>query len=332
MRNIQVRFMDNWIKKDKLSQGEMAYQSGLLRMFSFTLAMCLMLTCMLSLSSCKKKEEEPVGGIKVYYLSNSETKLETRTYDVAGNSMEEQVSGLLELLATPSEKLDYKPTLGYGFTVTDIQIQNETLNLDVDGAYKDLPPTTEVLVRAALVKTFTQIEGINYVYMRMEGEPLLDHKGEPINRMSATQFIYNDGNDINTYELKKIKLYFANTTGDKLLGFTREKHYSTNVLLERFIVEELILGPGMGAEDSLAAINPDTKILGVTTKDGICYVNLDAGFLTVVNNVPTEVAIYSIVDSLTELSGVNQVQIQINGEVPDTFPMSVFERNLEYLE
>ena len=61
--------------------------------------------------------------------------------------------------------------------------------------------------------------------------------------MNAEQFINNDGNEINTYELVKVKLYFANADGDKLIAAYREKHYSTNTPLERFVVEELIAGP-----------------------------------------------------------------------------------------
>lgn len=65
------------------------------------------------------------------------------------------------------------------------------------------------------------------------------------------------------------------------------------------------------------------------TKDGICYVNLDESFLTVVNNVSTDVAVYSIVNSLVELSNINKVQILINGEVPESFQTTTFERNLD---
>ena len=65
------------------------------------------------------------------------------------------------------------------------------------------------------------------------------------------------------------------------------------------------------------------------TTDGVCYVNLDENFLMVVNNVSTDVSIYSIVNSLSELSNVNKVQILINGEVPSSFSSSVFERNLD---
>ena len=66
-----------------------------------------------------------------------------------------------------------------------------------------------------------------------------------------------------------------------------------------------------------------------TTKDAFCYVNLDDSFLTVVNNVSTEVSIYALVNSLVELSNVNQVQILINGEVPASFSSTTFERNLD---
>ena len=77
------------------------------------------------------------------------------------------------------------------------------------------------------------------------------------------------------------------------------------------------------------SINPATKIISVMTKDGICYVNLDENFLTVEGNVSTDVSVYSIVNSLVELSNINKVQILINGEVPSVFSASTFERNLD---
>ena len=149
--------------------------------------------------------------------------------------------------------------------------------------------------------------------------------------MSADQFIDNDGNEINTYELTRNKLHFANEDGDKLIAAYREKHYSTNTPLERFVVEELISGPSGQVPGLYPTVNPETKIINVMTKDGICYVNFDSSFLTVVNNVSTELAVYSIVDSLVELSNINKVQILVNGEVPNSFTTTTFERNLDYV-
>lgn len=93
------------------------------------------------------------------------------------------------------------------------------------------------------------------------------------------------------------------------------------------MLEELIAGPKV--DGLYPSINPATKIISVMTKDGICYVNLDENFLTVEGNVSTDVSVYSIVNSLVELSNINKVQILINGEVPSVFSASTFERNLD---
>ncbi|MDE6926069.1 MAG: GerMN domain-containing protein, partial [Acetatifactor sp.] len=133
-------------------------------------------------------------------------------------------------------------------------------------------------------------------------------------------------------ELARVKLFFASDDGTQLIAAYREKHYSSNTPIERFIVEELIAGPSGQVDGLNPTINPNTKIINVTTKDGICYVNLDENFLTVPENVSMEAAVYSMVNSLVELSNINKVQILVNGEVPTTssiFQSSTFERNLD---
>lgn len=286
---------------------------------------------MLLLTACGKEEIDEDKLYQVYYISNSETKVEPHEYIMKSDSVEGQLNELVTCLSTMPEKLEYKPPLAMGFQVLSIDLEDGKLSIDVDASYAKLSPTTEVLVRAAIVRTLTQIDGISYVGIMVEGNQLFDNAGELVSWMNADTFINNDGNEINTYELVKVKLYFANETGDKLVAANREKHYSTNTPLERFVVEELIAGPSGQLAGYYPSINPQTKIVNVMTKDGICYVNLDSTFLTVVNNVSLDVAVYSIVNSLIELSNVNKVQILINGEVPSTFSTATFERNLDYV-
>jgi len=279
---------------------------------------------------CAEQEEEIESNYSIYYLNSSETKVEAHGIVIEGDSLEDKVQEMITCLSTTPEKLEYKAPLAL-FGVLDVKIADGKVVLDVDSSYKSMPVTTEVLVRAAIVRTLTQLDGVKYVGITVQGEQLYDNTGSPVGFMSADQFINNDGNEINTYELIKVKLYFANENGDKLIAAYREKHYSTNTPLERFVVEEVIAGPSGQIAGLYPTVNPETKIISVSTKDGICYVNLDSGFLTVMNNVSTEVAIYSIVDSLVELSNVNKVQILINGEVPDTFSASTYERNLDFV-
>ena len=148
--------------------------------------------------------------------------------------------------------------------------------------------------------------------------------------MSADDFVQNTGSSLSSYQVTSLNLYFSNEDGTKLVSEKiNDVHYSSNTSIEKLIVEQLMRGPA--SSKAQATIPKDTKLLGVSVKDGICYVNLDSSFLTVVNNVSTEVAVYSIVNSLVELDNINKVQILVNGEVPSTFSNSTFERNLDYV-
>lgn len=293
------------------------------------LLLCLL--CLMAFSACGQENTDNANIYPVYYVSNSETKVEMHEYEMQSDSEEEQLQEFIACLSTVPDKLEYKAPLSMGFEVLHVSMDDGKVLLDVDANYKLMSATTEVLVRAAIVRTLTQLPNIKYVGITVEGMQLYDNAGELVGWMSAEQFIDNDGNEINTYELVKVKLYFANETGDKLIAAYREKHYSTNTPLEKFVVEELIAGPSGQVEGLYPSINPETKIINVMTKDGICYVNLDSSFLTVANNVSTEVAVYSIVNSLVELSTVNKVQILINGEIPSSFSTTTFERNLDYV-
>ena len=134
----------------------------------------------------------------------------------------------------------------------------------------------------------------------------------------------------------KVRLYFANEAGDKLIETNRTLVYNsnTNVSMERLVVEQLIGGPSEQVKDKVfPTINPDTKIISVTVRDGTCYVNLSESFLTQIYSVTSEVTIYSIVNSLVELSNINRVQIAVNGDSNVMFrentSLSVtYERNL----
>lgn len=88
--------------------------------------------------------------------------------------------------------------------------------------------------------------------------------------------------------------------------------YSSNMSKEKLIVEKLMKGPKKNA--GYPTINPAVSLLGVTIKDGICYVNLDDEFLTGGVDVKPEITIYSIVNSLVEGTTASKVQITVNGE------------------
>ena len=58
----------------------------------------------------------------------------------------------MTFLSTTPEKLEYKAPFDMGFQVLDYDVEDGTLVIHVDKAYSELSVTTEVLVRAAVVK------------------------------------------------------------------------------------------------------------------------------------------------------------------------------------
>lgn len=207
--------------------------------------------------------------------------------------------------------------------------------MNFDEHYKEMDTVREVLMRAAIVRTVTQVPEISLVSFTVQGEPLTDSNGNAIGMMPADLFIDNAGNEINAYEKVNLHLYFANEDGTGLVEENRRNVvYSSNISLEKLVVEKLIEGPM--AEGAYPTVNPQTKIVSVSIKDGICYVNLNEDFLNQPYQVGADVTIYSITNSLVELSNVNKVQISINGETNISYREKVnlggiFERNLDLL-
>ncbi len=284
---------------------------------------------------CGSTEDEADGKTyDVYYIDKDITKTVATEYRTDTQDASALLEELLDVLSEQPEDEDLLPALPAGLMMS-YSFDGGQLSVDFDSKYRDLDNIREILARAALVRTLTQVPDLTYVSFTVQGEALTDSTGAVIGMMTADQFIDNAGAEINTYEKVNLYLYFANEDGTGLVQETqRNVLYSSNIALEKLVVEKLIEGPT--TETAYPTINPATKIVNVTVKDGICYVNLDEGFLNQIYNVSPEVTIYSITNSLVELSNINKVQISINGDSEVNYResislTSIFERNLNIL-
>lgn len=296
----------------------------------------MILAVMVVLAACGKEEQVQEGTVyKIYYVNNEETRIINREYVTTSVDQEqlfEELTGQLEL---KSDKMEYQAPLAESYSIIGHSLEEGLLTLDFDQQYKKLQGTREVLVRAAIVRTLVQISGVDRITFTIDGEQLLDNSGVAVGTMAADTFIENAGNEINAYEKVNLRLYFANEDGNLLVEENqRNVVYNSNISLEKLVVEKLVEGPK--ATGSYPTVNPATKIVSVTVKDGTCYVNLDESFLSQPYNVTSDVTIYSITNSLVELSNINKVQISINGDTNISYRENVslnnvFERNLDLL-
>lgn len=307
------------------------------RSFYVVLCICLLLFLAVSFTGCKKEENKGTP-IDISYLNKSETKLVKETHYIDADDIKGKIVDVLTLLCTTPDNKELRPTLTGGINIISYALEGEQVTVSLSEKYRDISRTTEILTRAAIVRSLTAIDGVGCVMLTVNGEPLTDVSGNVVGLMTADMFVDNAGTKVETDTKVVLRLYFANETGDGLIAVNRELSHNadvSNVPMEKLVLEQLIKGPAN--DETYPTISQETKIVSVTVKDGVCYINFDSTFETAVNNVTTDVTIYSIVNSLSELSNINKVQISIEGDSDKRFRdkydfSTVFERNLSLMK
>lgn len=282
------------------------------------------------------EEEQQGTPVEISYLNKSETKIVPEVHYLQGTSTKEMIVEVLTLLNAVPDNKELEATLPGSINIVNYAYEGTQVTVALGEKYKELPKTTEVLTRAAIVRSLTSIPDVNYVMVTVNGEPLLDTMGNAVGIMTADMFIdYAGQKSTDSYAQAKIRLYFANEAGDGLVAINRSLAFNmdiSNISMERLVIEQLLTGPAN--DESYPTINPSAKLLSITVKDGVCYLNFSKDILTPVNNVTSDVTIYSIVNSLVELSNVNKVEISIEGskelKFRDKYELTtLFERNLD---
>lgn len=295
----------------------------------------LLLTIPLLMAGCRKQQQVDESGYRIWYINQDETCLKYENKELQSKNEEGLLREMMEVMRETPTDDELKPVIPEDVELLDFDFEHNQLYLDFSPEYKKMPKVYEVLCRAAIVRTLGQIDGVEYVDFQVNGEPLTDLEGKEIGLMNEDQFIENAGEEINAYKTADLTLYFANKAGDKLVGQRVAMEYNSNISLEKLIVEQLIAGPPF--EGAYPTIPSETKLLNISIKDNICYVNLDEGFLGTGYNVIESIPVYSIVNSLIENTDAQKVQISINGESNRMFRESInfdtiFEKNEGLIE
>lgn len=273
----------------------------------------LFAVALLFLAGCGEKKEEENRYI-VYYVNPEGTRLVESKYIPTAETFEELMEELLGQLkeASSSENVS---ALKDGVTVNGYERGIDALRIDFSEEYYDLGNTDEVLLRAATVKTFSQIPGVVKVMITVNQEQLRDEEGQLVPAMDTDSFIDTKEGGINSYLYAKLSLYFSDENGTGLVKETRSLHYSSNMVLERVIMEQLIAGSK--ERGSKAVLTGAVKIQNLFIKDGICTISFDEE----VNKTPTEssvtpeVALYAIVNSICETCDeITAVRFEIEGD------------------
>jgi germination protein M len=235
------------------------------------------------------------------YDTNDVIQPETRKID-PDLSLEQ----LLTLYLAGPESSQYTSPFPRDTAVESVQQTDTRVEVVLSAEFSQLSGINRTIAEGCLTMTLDQLDGVETVEVYVSGE-YTQTDGH-----TATDYVLADtGVDD---QAESIKLYFADSADRYLMSDLRSVVVSENELVSFYVMQQLIAGP---TDDQLQPTMPAGTQLRSVTQDGdLCTVDLSVEFR---ENVPrTEQAermtVYSIVNSLTELEGIDRVQLLCEGQ------------------
>nr|WP_317356951.1 GerMN domain-containing protein [uncultured Tyzzerella sp.] len=248
--------------------------------------------------------------IKIYYYDklNNNLSYEEKILNLRKDTF---VDDIFKEMKSAPKSSNLKSTIPKELTILNYNLSDYNLHINFSNHYNKLSDVEKLILRASFVWTITEINFVNNVKIYVDNIPLNLYKD--LDFFNRNNIILNPVISPDKIEREKVTLYFANQN-NKLIEENRHIEVKQNKSMELYIVEELIKGPKN--DKNIKTIPSETKIRNIKTEDSICYVDLSSDFITKLSSNKNEekLAIYSIVNSLTNLNTVNKVQFLIDGE------------------
>ncbi len=296
----------------------------------------LIIAVVFCLGGCGPSEDKAAeGAIYLYYLNGSQTGLVTEEYEVSAESTEDQINEIVEALSDLSARSGYQSVLPKDVKIESVFYSNSQLFVYFNSAYEKMNTIRELLCRGGIVSTLIQLEEVDGISFYVENLPLKNDDGNYVGIMTEETFMQEQANGLEESIEYELTLYFANAAGNRLVRENREVSLQNNLQTCRQVIDELMKGP---ESDSLQRTIPESaELIGISVLNGVCYVNFDNGFLGSNYDVTEEAVIYSIVNSLIELPGINLVKISVDSNSNLTYRSQLslntyFEKNSDMVQ
>lgn len=251
-----------------------------------------------------------VQNIKIYYYDkiNNNLSYEQKTLTLEKENFLDII--FKEMKSSPKSS-NLSSTVPENLTILNHTLVDYNLDINLSSDYNSLSNVEKLLFRSSLVLTTIETSFVNNVKIFVDGvEQKYNNNNSYLNR---NNIILNPTISPDKIEREKVTLYFSNEN-NKLVEESRNIEVKQNKSMELYIVEELINGSKY--KNNINTIPYETKIRNIKTENNICYVDLSLDFISKMSGNKTyeTLAIYSIVNSLTNLDGINKVQFLIDGE------------------
>jgi len=265
---------------------------------------------LLLLTACSLlPEEEPVEQMKWYYLAEENASYRTQSGALCWEAREqvpdtEEIGAMVTRYLEGPETASARSPFPQQLELLDCRLEDHTLILSVTDHWTELSALDRRLAEACLVQTLTGIPAVEQVCLQTQTD--VRQNASPVCLVPDDYLLYDD---TATNDHVAVRLYFSDANGRYLVEELHSRAGEEIDSLPEYIVNELLRGP---EDEGLLPTMPEgTNLLWVNLDQGICTVNLSDSFST--NRPATyaqaRLAVFSLVNSLTELSQVESVRI-----------------------
>ena len=268
---------------------------------------------------------------ELYFMNEAETSIESEIREIKHsdpNRLPENV--IIQLMRGPEEKR-HKRLISKDTKLLHMINEEGRISVDLSSEFLNSNSARNMQAVYSIVKSLCSIDGVTSVRVTVRGEGIPTTDGKTLGYLTAEDI--NLSTDVNTSETNEITLYIAKRDGNKLYKTSRTVRVADQQPLEYYIVSGLIKGPSEKGYEPV--INKKTELISVDTEEDICFVNLGSDFVERNNGEKAQLAVYSIVNSLTELESINRVQFLIEGKKVHKFGnmdiFGIYERNSEII-
>ena len=289
----------------------------------------LLLLSAFTFAACAQKAQEPKDNYTLYLVSQAESARGADAiveYGVTiadeGCTMQELAQKLLEALLLPPEDPLLLSPFPNGTQLQELSISGKRAYVDFSANYGRLSGIDLSLADYCVALTLTQLDGVNAVTITANGHEIPYRRTQ---LLTAADPLLGSRED--TLRPITVQLYFLDTKTGELRAQQQTLALYEGQTRGNALLEALLAGPEN--DDTLAPLlSADFSVLSARIEENTCYLNLPSGVPLPEDAQTQRLAMTSLVRSLCSLSGVEQVQLLVDGEVAPSLGMLMISEPL----
>lgn len=271
-------------------------------------------------------------GLNIYLLNGSSDALVEVGIQVDKSSLSSQIDTVIKNLIIGDTTHGLLGTIPEENMVEGYEILENGLRIYVTDEFSQMDQVTYLICRSSIIKSITSIEGIAYVEFYEDRLPMKDDFGKVYGAFYPDDIITVSNTSNSVAKVQLVILYYPDEQGEYLEKTEREIELYSGESIEKRLIEELM----MSDVTHISPLPEGTIVKNVHVTNGICYIDFNEAFRSnhYGGSTGEVMTVFSIVNTLTELSDISRVQFLIEGEKTEFFKghldfSELFEFNIE---